>query len=280
MVAAATAALRGPWCRVHGHRFKNTIKELFVLMSPLFPMALSTALCIAHLLLPLPPRAKHVLRGFRMARGLRVHFCLCLWRSCYAFCVCCRSARFGHAAFVVAIGIPTAALRVLQSLISQQSYFVMPPKFQSHLYDHKLLLKDCAAIMQYGIQPRESCLIGYTEDEVRDHIMAPIENLQCQGLRDHGRPDLVPLVPRYDAFLILLGMVRPMRVDGVWDRKGLSYNPYMGSMLTRRQYYLMQQLLRTDAVLLLEDGNGQWAGEWCMAGGALAMRPWYPTRDC
>ena len=67
--------------------------------------------------------------------------------------------------------------------------------------------------------------------------MAPIENLQCQALRDHGRPDLVPLVPRYNAFLIPLGMVRPMQVDGVWDRKGLLCNPYMANMLTCRQYY-------------------------------------------
>ena len=87
-------------------------------------------------------------------------------------------------------------LRVLQSLIFQQSFFVMPPKFQPPLYDHRLPQEDCAADIQYGIRPGESWLIGYTEDEVWDHIMAPIENLQCQALRDHGRPDLLPLVPR------------------------------------------------------------------------------------
>ena len=63
------------------------------------------------------------------------------------------------------------------------------------------------------MRPLGSWLIGYSEDEVWDHIMPPIENLQCQALRDHGRPDLVPLVPRYNAFLILLGMVWPMQVD-------------------------------------------------------------------
>ena len=59
-----------------------------------------------------------------------------------------------------------------------------------------------------------------------------------------------------------------MQVDGVWDRKGLLYNPYMANMLTRRQYYLLQRLLRTDVVSLPEDCNGQWAGAWCMGGGA------------
>ena len=110
--------------------------------------------------------------------------------------------------------------------------------------------------------------------------MAPIENLQCQALRDHGKQDLVPLVPRYNAFLILLGMVRPMQVDGVWDRKGLLYNPYMANMLTRHQYYLMQRLLRTD-VSLLEDCNGQWGGGGGAWGvGPAAMSRWYPTRGC
>ena len=99
-------------------------------------------------------------------------------------------------------------------------------------------------------------------------MMAPIENLLCQAARDHGRPYLVPLVPRNKAFLTLLGMVPPMQVDGVWDRKGLPYNPYMANILTHRQYYLMQRLLRTDLVSLLEDCNGPLAGARCMGGGA------------
>ena len=102
--------------------------------------------------------------------------------------------------------------------------------------------------IQYGICLAEAWLIGYSEHEVWDHVVAPIENLQRQALRDHGRPDVAPLVPRYNAFLILLGTVRPMQVDRVWDRKGLLYNPCMANLLMRRQYYLMQRLLRTDVV--------------------------------
>ena len=144
----------------------------------------------------------------------------------------------------------------------------MPPKFQPPLYDHRLPREHCAADIQYGIRTGESSLIGYSEDEVWDHIMAPIDNLQYQALRDHGRPDPVPLVPRYNAFLILLWMVRPMQVDGVWDRNGLLYNSHNANMPTRRQYYLMQRFLRTDVVSLLEDCNGQWAGASCRGGGA------------
>ena len=81
-----------------------------------------------------------------------------------------RSALSAHAASAVASGSATGVLCVLQSLISQQSYFLMPPKFQPPLYDHRLPREDSAADIQYGIRPGESWLIGYSEDEVWDHI--------------------------------------------------------------------------------------------------------------
>ena len=258
MVAVATVALRGP-CKVHGHRFKKATIELVVLPPPLthphgpLPSPCSRNVsCVCFVLYALYVSTSAAPSGGRVTRS-----------ACVA-----RSARSSHVASAVASGTATGVLRVLQSLISLQSYFVMPPKFQPPMYDHRLAREDCAADIQYGIRPGESRLIGYSEDEVWDHIMAPIENLQCQALRDHGRPDLVPLVPRYNAFRILFGMVRPMQVEGVWNRKGLLYNPYVANMLTRRQYYLMQRLLHTYVVSLLEDCDGQWAGAWCMGDGA------------
>ena len=84
-------------------------------------------------------------------------------------------------------------------------------------------------------------------------------------------------VRRYNALLILLGMVRPMQVDGVWDRKGLLYNPYMANMLTRRQYYLLQWLLRTDVVSLLEDcrANGTIGTRGSRSGLPWSRRAWH-----
>ena len=38
---------------------------------------------------------------------------------------------------------------------------------------------------------------------------------------------------RYNAFILLLGMVRPMQVDGIWERDGLLYNPFMARLLSR-----------------------------------------------
>ena len=41
---------------------------------------------------------------------------------------------------------------------------------------------------------------------------------------------------RYNAFFLLLGMVRPMQVDGIWERDGLLHNPFMAGLLSRKEY--------------------------------------------
>ena len=126
---------------------------------------------------------------------------LCVLRAFDPCCLCC-CLRNCH--WCVACSTESHLATIL---------FCDATKVSALLYDHRLAREDCAADIQYGIRPGESWLIGYSEDQVWDHTMAPIENLQCQALRDHRRPDLVALVPRYNAFLILLGMVRPMQVD-------------------------------------------------------------------
>ena len=53
-------------------------------------------------------------------------------------------------------------------------------------------------------------------------------------------------------------MVRPVQVDGIWDKKHLAYNKYMASLLPRSMYYRLQKLLRTDVIDLLEECNSVW----------------------
>ena len=60
--------------------------------------------------------------------------------------------------------------------------------------------------------------------------MKPTVDAQEAVLRAREREDLIPLVPRYNTFVLLLGMVRPMQVDGVWDRDGLVYNAYLSTV--------------------------------------------------
>ena len=73
---------------------------------------------------------------------------------------------------------------------------------------------------------------------------------------------------RYNSFLICLGMVRPVQVDGIWDKKHLAYNKYMASLSPRSMYYKLQKLLRTDVTNLLEECNSVWSAAWHI-GGAL-----------
>ena len=63
------------------------------------------------------------------------------------------------------------------------------------------------------------------------------------------------LVPRYNAFVLWLGMVWPMQIDGVWDRDGLLYNPYLAKLLCRRECYVLCRHIRPDVTDLLEECN-------------------------
>ena len=71
---------------------------------------------------------------------------------------------------------------------------------------------------------------------------------------------------RYNSFLICLGMVRPVQVDGIWDKKHLAYNKYMASLLPRSMYYRLQKLLRTDLTDLLEECKSVWSAPWDIVG--------------
>ena len=67
---------------------------------------------------------------------------------------------------------------------------------------------------------------------------------------------------RYNAFLICLGMVTPMQVDGVWQTNNLAYNRYMASLLPRGKYYALRKALRTDVTDLLEECHATCAAAW------------------
>ena len=48
---------------------------------------------------------------------------------------------------------------------------------------------------------------------------------------------------RYNSFQICLGMVLPVQVDGIWDKRHLAYNKYIASLLPRSMYYRLQKAL-------------------------------------
>ena len=98
--------------------------------------------------------------------------------------------------------------------------------------------------------------------------MKPIVDAQEGILRAREREDLIALVPRYNTFVLLLGMVRPMQVDGVRDRDGVVYNAYLAPLLSRGQYYDLHKHCRPDVVDLIEAVIAHRAAAWTMGGTA------------
>ena len=133
----------------------------------------------------------------------------------------------------------------------------------------RLRKEHCATSIEYGLRPGESKLGELDTDEIWDYMMKPIVDAQEAILRAREREDLIPLVPRYNTFVLLLGMVRPMQVDGVWDRDGLVYNAYLARLLSRGQYYDLHKHCRPDVVDLIEAVSAHWAAAWTMGGAAM-----------
>ena len=50
-----------------------------------------------------------------------------------------------------------------------------------------------------------------------------------------------------------------MQVDGILERDGLLYNPFMAQLLSRKEYYVSRRNIWPDVVELPEECNGQWA---------------------
>ena len=75
-------------------------------------------------------------------------------------------------------------------------------------------------------------------------------------------------VVRFLLFIVLLGMVQPRRVDDVWVPKALPYNARLSQLLTRREYYALNRVLRLDVTLLIERCNEVWGSLWRL--GAVA----------
>ena len=70
-----------------------------------------------------------------------------------------------------------------------------------------------------------------------------------------------------------------MQVDGIWERDGLLYNPFMAQLLSRKEYYVLRRNIRPDAVELLEEYV---TGSGLVPGGFMArhvvMSPWCRTK--
>ena len=106
-------------------------------------------------------------------------------------------------------------------------------KMPINLSGVRLRNQGCAASIEYGIRPGEARLENLGTYGIWDCMMPPIVDPQEATLRAKEREGLILHLPRYSAFMLLLGMVRPMQVDRVGYRKELLY---LAQFLFRGQY--------------------------------------------
>ena len=69
-----------------------------------------------------------------------------------------------------------------------------------------------------------------------------------------------------------------MQVDGIWERDGLLYNPFMARLLSRNENYVLRRNIRSDVVEVLEECNGQWASAWRLGGAACGYESVVPHK--
>ena len=74
-----------------------------------------------------------------------------------------------------------------------------------------------------------------------------------------GHADLVPLLPAYILFRLGLGMIQPHRIDDLWERDSMYYNPDMESLFPDRMaFYKLQRFVDPDVDALIELCTEQW----------------------
>ena len=99
--------------------------------------------------------------------------------------------------------------------------------------------------------------------EIWSDVMSPFIDLLSKKARVAGITHGVKgTVVRFLLFPVLLGMIQPRRIDDVWVPKALSYDARLSQLLTRREYYRLNRVLRPDVTLLIERCNEVWGSLW------------------
>ena len=91
-----------------------------------------------------------------------------------------------------------------------------------------------------------------TLQDIWSDVMSPFINLLSKKARVAGITHGVKgTVVRFLLFRVLPGMIQPRRIDDVWVPKALWYNAWVSQLLTRREYYRLNRVLRPDVTLLI-----------------------------
>ena len=63
-----------------------------------------------------------------------------------------------------------------------------------------------------------------------------------------------------------LRMVRPMQVDGIWDKSHLAYDKYIPSLVPPENYSRLRKLVGTNVTDFFQECNATWSAAWKISG--------------
>ena len=100
--------------------------------------------------------------------------------------------------------------------------------------------------------------------EALEFMLEPLVTGMERALRVNGRPDLVDKIENYVWFRVGLGMVRPVRIDDLWDTSSLNFNKYLANVLSRQDYYHLVKYSKGNIGGILERCSLKWAQGWVL----------------
>ena len=81
-------------------------------------------------------------------------------------------------------------------------------------------------------------------------------------LTKNGCSELIPLLPKYILFRVMLGMWRPRKVDDVCHPTSLCHHKGLASLLSRQEYCSIHRHYNCSSADLLEAINAHWSQLW------------------
>ena len=95
--------------------------------------------------------------------------------------------------------------------------------------------------------------------EALDDVFKPILVTLSDHLTKSGCSELIPLLPKYILFRVMLGMWQPRRVDDVWHPTSLCHHKGLASLLSRQEYSSIHRHSNCSSADLLETINTHWS---------------------
>jgi hypothetical protein len=100
--------------------------------------------------------------------------------------------------------------------------------------------------------------------QVVENLFSPITGAQEAYLSGAGEVSVPGLALHYCLFRVGIALLRPRRVDDIWDATTLHHNPFLGRLLSRKAFYRVQRLATVDVPLLAESCSVHWSACWQM----------------